>query len=56
MEEVRNYCMDMINKYPQFEEEIHEYYQLFLDEVEDGESVNNEFTHLKSSINDLITN
>lgn len=41
-------------KYPQLEDQFNDYYELCLDEIEQGESVQNEINHCENSINEAI--
>ena len=55
-ENLKSYCKDMKSKYPELTDEIDNYYQLFLDEVEEGGSPDQECESCMQSIEDLIIN
>ena len=48
------YVATMKTKFPDLTEKIQEFYDLFVDEVESGESPNNEYELMCSSIDELI--
>ena len=48
------YCLDTIMKYPKIEYEIKSYYQLAIDEIEQGGSGVHEFESCYLSIEELI--
>ena len=52
--ELRPWVEEKISSYPNLKEEIIDYYELCIDEIESGESVTNEIALCVSSINDLI--
>ncbi len=54
MENLREYVNECINKYPHLRGEILDLLQLCLDEIEDGESKENEISLCYGSIKDLI--
>ena len=52
MRDLKLYCEEMIERYPQHKEVIDAYYQLALDEIESGESQPNEINLCVSAIED----
>jgi hypothetical protein len=53
---VRADAKDTIAKFPQFEEAINDAYELMMDEIEAGESEDNEVDHFYSHIIEIIEN
>ena len=51
---LQEYIEKKINKHPDIAEQIQEFYQLALDEIEQGESTQNEIYLCVDSIEDLI--
>jgi hypothetical protein len=56
MENLKKFVMDTIKSYPQHEEEIRDLYQLCLDEIEEGGSVEHECSLCQSDIEEIIKN
>lgn len=54
MERLKKYVDEQIWLYPEYKSEIMELYQLCLDEIEEGGSVENECSLCQSSIIELI--
>jgi len=54
IKQLSEYCIDKIKAYPLLEREIKHFYVLALDEIESGESQNNECELAVSSIEQLI--
>jgi|1_EtaG_2_1085319.scaffolds.fasta_scaffold02715_17 hypothetical protein len=54
MKELLIYCTNYAAQYPQHAQEIMDFYQLALDEVEDGESEDHEVELCMESIQQLI--
>ena len=50
----RNLRDETIKKYPELREDVIGLYQLMLDEIEEGNSINNEIEAFEASIEDLI--
>lgn len=55
VEKAKQYVSLKIKEYPELEEEIMEYFYLFLTEVEDGSSPYHEYDLMVDSIEDFIT-
>jgi len=53
METLKSYCDEMISKYPQHKEEIVDYLQLAIDEIESGASETNEIGLCVGAIEEL---
>jgi len=51
---IYEHCCQEIEKHPELREEIIELYTLAMDEIEDGGSYENEFSHLLTAIEDLL--
>jgi hypothetical protein len=51
---LKNYCEDIIKQYPHLREDVIDLFQLAQDEIESGESQNNEVELAISSIKELI--
>jgi hypothetical protein len=56
MENLRKLVRDSIKSHPQHEEEIRDLFQLCLDEIEQGGSVEHEISLCQSDIEELIKN
>ena len=54
IEKAKSDAFEVINIYPQLEADINEAYEMMLDEIEAGESEDNEVGHFYSRISDLI--
>ena len=54
IEDLTKYCLDKIKIYPTLKDEINDFYSLALDEIDLGESQNNECELAVSSIEELI--
>lgn len=54
MEELRNYCREVISKYPLIREEVEDLYTLCMTEIEDGGSTTHEIELCMSDIQELI--
>jgi hypothetical protein len=54
LERLKVWTNERILKYPEHKDEIIEFYQLCLDEIDDGGSTLHEISLCKSSIEDLI--
>jgi len=54
MKQLKEYVNECINKYPRLRGEILGFYELCLDEIEAGESRENEISLCYGSIKDLI--
>ena len=50
----RNLRDETIKKHPELKEDVIGLYQLMLDEIEEGNSINNEIEAFEASIEDLI--
>jgi hypothetical protein len=55
IENVRKFAIDSINSYPQYKEQIKEFWSLLIEEINNGESIHNECDLCIQSITDLIT-
>ncbi len=53
-EQLKKYVDEQICSYPEYKSDIRELYQLCLDEIEEGVSVENECSLCESSIIELI--
>lgn len=53
-EYLRKYVVDKIKSYPNFKEEIMDFYHLCLDEIDEGGSVENEINSCINDIEELI--
>ena len=51
---MESFVANSISKHPEHRDEILDFYQLYLDEVEAGESESNEYELLINSINETI--
>lgn len=56
MEELKQYVEGKIWLHPEYESEIRDFYQLCLDEIEQGGSVEHEISLCRSDIEELIEN
>jgi len=54
--DLKNYVRDMIVKHPELREQMLEFLELCMDEIEEGGSPANEMHLCVSDINQLITN
>ena len=54
--DLKNYVRDMIVKHPELREQMLEFLELCMDEIEEGASPANEMHLCVSDINQLITN
>ena len=54
LEKVKSDAFEAINNYPQCEGDIHEAYEMMMDEIQDGESEDNEIEHFYSRLSDII--
>jgi hypothetical protein len=54
MENLKKYVYETIEKYPNLKEEIMDLYQLCLDEIDEGGSIENECYLCEDSIKQLI--
>lgn len=54
MKRLEEYYKKMINQYPHLKGDIDDYYQLALDEIESGESPDNEFSLFQNEVQNLI--
>jgi len=52
--ELYDYCRKQKKQYPNLAEEIEDFWQLCMDEIEEGSSVQNEIDLCESSIDELI--
>lgn len=55
IENVRKFAIESINSHPQHKQEIKELWSLMMDEINNGESVQNECDLCIQSITDLLT-
>ena len=55
IENVRKFAIESINSHPQHKEQIKEYWSLMMDEIQEGESIQNECDLCIQSITDLLT-
>ena len=55
IENVRKFAIESINSHPQHKEQIKEYWSLMMDEIHEGESIQNECDLCIQSITDLLT-
>lgn len=55
VENVRKFAIESINSHPQHEKQIKEFWSLMIDEIDNGESVQNECDLCIQSITDLLT-
>lgn len=55
IENVRKFAIESINSHPQHKQEIKELWSLMMDEINNGESVQNECDLCINSITDLLT-
>lgn len=51
---IKEYYEQAIKQYPQHKEAIDEYYQLALDEIEEGNSPDNEFRLFVSEVESIV--
>ena len=56
MEELKQYVEGVVKLHPQHQEEIRDLYQLCLDEIEEGGSVEHEVSLCRSDIEEVIKN
>ena len=54
MEELVKYCLEVIAKHPELEEEVNDFFQLCQDEIEQGGSKQHEIDLCIGSIEELI--
>lgn len=54
MDELRNFIIQKCNQYPYLKDSIVDFYQLCLDEIEEGGSPSHEIELCMSDVNDLI--
>ena len=54
IEKAKSDAFEVINIYPQLEADINEAYEMMLDEIEAGESEDNEVEHFYSRVSNLI--
>lgn len=54
IEKAKSDAFEAINNYPQLEADINEAYEMMIDEIEDGESEDNEIEHFYSRLSDII--
>lgn len=54
LQQFKNYIEEQIEKYPLLKEEILDFYELAINEIEEGGSANHEIELCLESINDLI--
>lgn len=54
MKRLKEYYEKMVSQYPQFKADIDDYYQLALDEIEAGESPDNEYNLFVDEIENII--
>ena len=54
MQKLKEYVIEMCEKYPHLRAEIVDHFHLCLDEIEDGESLASEIEHCYESIKELI--
>jgi hypothetical protein len=54
LQKVKSDSFEAINKYPQCEGDINEAYEMMMDEIQDGESEDNEIEHFYSRLSDII--
>jgi hypothetical protein len=54
IEKAKSDAFEAINNYPQLEADINEAYEMMIDEIETGESEDNEVHHFYSRVTDLI--
>lgn len=54
VQQLKKYCLEKIDQYPNLADEIRDIYSLALSEIEDGESEDNECELAWSDIEDLI--
>lgn len=55
IENVRKFAIESINSHPQHKQEIKELWSLMMDEINNGESIQNECDLCINSITDLLT-
>jgi hypothetical protein len=55
IENVRKFAIESINSHPQHKEQIKEYWSLMMDEINEGESIQNECDLCIQSITDLLS-
>ena len=55
IENVRKFAIESINSHPQHKQEIKELWSLMMDEINNGESIQNECYLCINSITDLLT-
>lgn len=56
VEDFKNTCDEYINKYPQLKQEILDIYNLCLEEIEEGGSVQHEISLGMTDLEELINN
>lgn len=54
IEKAKSDAFEVINSYPQLQADINEAYEIMLDEIEAGESEDNEIDHFYSRVSDLM--
>ena len=54
LETLKLYAQKFLKEHPELEEEIKDYYQLALDEIEQGSSVDQEINSFVQGVEDLI--
>jgi hypothetical protein len=54
MDMLKEYYKKVIKEYPQHKEAIDDYYQLALDEIEEGNSPDNEFRLFVSEVESIV--
>jgi len=50
----KKFAKDFIEKHPQHKAEVLDFLQLMADEIEEGESADNELDHFESACEDLL--
>ncbi len=55
MEELKKYVVEVMKSHPQHKEEIRDLYQLCLDEIDEGGSVEHEISLCRNDIEEIIS-